>query len=81
MEMKSGVGGSESSLFLGDLLRMYQRLANVNRWKAQVVAQNDNDGGGTKDAIIEIKGEGAYDALRCLAMGRWCPSRAARASN
>lgn len=64
MEMKSGVGGSESSLFLGDLLRMYQRLANVNRWKAQVVAQNDNDGGGTKDAIIEIKGDGAYDALR-----------------
>ena len=64
MEMKSGVGGSESSLLLGDLLRMYQRLANVNRWKAQVVAQNDNDGGGTKDAIIEIKGEGAYNALR-----------------
>ena len=64
MEMKSGVGGSESSLFLGDLLRMYQRLANVNRWKAQVVAQNDNDGGGTKDAMIEIKGGGAYDALR-----------------
>ena len=64
IEMKSGVGGSESSLFLGDLLRMYQRLANVNRWKAQVVAQNDNDGGGTKDAIIEIKGDGAYDALR-----------------
>ncbi|KIK03291.1 hypothetical protein K443DRAFT_485617 [Laccaria amethystina LaAM-08-1] len=64
MEMKSGVGGSESSLFLADLLRMYQRLANVNRWKAQVVAQNDNDGGGTKDAIIEIKGDGVYDALR-----------------
>jgi peptide chain release factor 1 len=64
MEMKSGVGGSESSLFLSDLLRMYQRLANVNRWKAQVVAQNDNDGGGTKDAIIEIKGDGVYDALR-----------------
>lgn len=64
MEMKSGVGGSESGLFLADLLRMYQRLANVNRWKAQIVAQNDNDGGGTKDAIIEVKGEGAYDALR-----------------
>ena len=36
---------------------MYQWLANVNRW-------NDNDGGGMKDTIIEIKGEGAYDALQ-----------------
>ncbi|TFK37061.1 hypothetical protein BDQ12DRAFT_699259 [Crucibulum laeve] len=64
MELKSGVGGSESSLFLAELVRMYQRLANVNRWKAEVVGQNDNEGGGTKDAILEIKGLGAYDALR-----------------
>jgi peptide chain release factor 1 len=64
MELKSGVGGSEASLFLANLLRMYLRLANVNRWKAAVVGSNETDGGGTKDAIIEIKGEGAYDALR-----------------
>jgi len=63
MELKSGVGGSEAGLFLTDLLRMYLRLANGRRWKATVVAQNDSDGGGTKDAIVEIKGEGAYDAL------------------
>lgn len=64
MELKSGVGGSESSLFLADMLRMYQRLANASRWKAQVVTQNDLETGGIKDAIMEIKGEGAYDSLR-----------------
>lgn len=64
MELKSGVGGSESSLFLADLLRMYQRLANASRWKAQVVSKNDLENGGIKDAVVEIKGEGAYDALR-----------------
>jgi peptide chain release factor 1 len=64
MELKSGVGGSEASLFLADLLRMYLRLAIGRRWKATVVAQNDSDGGGIKDAIVEVKGEGAYDALR-----------------
>ena len=64
MELKSGVGGSEASLFLADLLRMYLRLASGRRWKATVVAQSDSDGGGIKDAIVEIKGEGAYDALR-----------------
>ncbi|KAH9475910.1 Peptide chain release factor 1 [Psilocybe cubensis] len=68
MELKSGVGGSEASLFLGDLLRMYQRLVNNNtmgmNWTASVVAQNDAEGGGVKDATVEFRGEGAYDALR-----------------
>ncbi|KAF8632676.1 hypothetical protein AX17_004808 [Amanita inopinata Kibby_2008] len=64
MELKSGVGGSESSLFLSDLLRMYMRLANDKRWKIIMVSKNDTDGGGVKDAVVEFKGEGAYDALR-----------------
>ncbi|KAF9445275.1 release factor [Macrolepiota fuliginosa MF-IS2] len=64
MELKSGVGGSESSLFLADMLRMYQRLANASRWKAHIVSKNDLETGGIKDAVVEIKGEGAYDALR-----------------
>ena len=64
MELKSGVGGSESSLFLSDLLRMYQRLAHSNNWKSSIVAKNDIESGGIKDAIIEIKGETAYDTLR-----------------
>ncbi|KAF8154628.1 hypothetical protein B0H34DRAFT_752636 [Crassisporium funariophilum] len=64
MELKSGVGGSESSLFLSDLLRMYQRLASDADWKATVVGKNATDAGGIKDAIVEIKGQGVYDALR-----------------
>ena len=64
MELKSGVGGSESSLFLGDLLRMYQRLAVTANWKASIIAKNDSDSGGIKDATVEFKGAGAYDSLR-----------------
>ncbi|KAF8989922.1 hypothetical protein BDQ17DRAFT_1372553 [Cyathus striatus] len=64
MELKSGVGGSESSLFLGDLLRMYQRLASSSRWKVTIVAKNDTENGGIKDAVVEVKGEGVYDTLR-----------------
>ena len=63
MELKSGVGGSESSLFLSDMLRMYQRLANNTGWKSSIVVKNETEGGGIKDAIVEFKGEGAYDAL------------------
>lgn len=64
MELKSGVGGSESSLFLSVLLRMYLRLANNKGWKVVIVSKSDTDEGGVKDAVVEFKGEGAYDALR-----------------
>lgn len=64
MELKSGVGGMEASLFLADMLRMYQRLANNSKWLVSVVSKNDGEVGGIKDAIVEFKGEGVYDALR-----------------
>jgi len=64
IELKSGVGGSEASLFLSNLLRMYLRLSSCAGWKAHVISNNNADGGGTKDAIVEIKGVGSYDALR-----------------
>ncbi|TEB29611.1 release factor [Coprinellus micaceus] len=64
MEFKSGAGGAESSLFLGELLRMYQRFAMEKGWQAQIVAQNDVEEGGIKDAILEVKGVTAYDHLR-----------------
>ena len=64
MEMKSGVGGSESSLFLAELLRMYQRLATNNNWNATIVTKNDLEAGGIKDATVEFRGGGAYDSLR-----------------
>lgn len=64
LELKSGVGGSEASLFLSDLLRVYLRFAQDRKWKAEIIARNDSDNGGVKDAIVEIKGLGAYDGLR-----------------
>lgn len=64
VELKAGVGGSEASLFLGDLVRMYTRVANAMGWKAALVGSNELENGGMKDAILEVKGEGTYDALR-----------------
>jgi len=34
------------------------------RWRAEVIGKNESDGGGIKDAIVEVKGAGAYDSLR-----------------
>ncbi|KAH9956159.1 hypothetical protein BC827DRAFT_1233146 [Russula dissimulans] len=64
VELKAGVGGSESSLFVAELLRMYGRFSRLNDWEPTVLSSSESDGGGFKDAILEVKGLGAYDALR-----------------
>ncbi|KAG8775387.1 hypothetical protein FRC12_001525 [Ceratobasidium sp. 428] len=66
IELKAGVGGSESALFLGDLSRMYTRFAATNKFSCEWVEKTELEGsrGGIKDAILEVRGAGAYDALR-----------------
>ena len=64
VELKAGVGGSESSLFTAELLRMYGRFARLNGWEPTVLASSESDGGGFKDVIFEVNGSGAYDTLR-----------------
>ncbi|KZV62063.1 release factor [Peniophora sp. CONT] len=64
VELKSAVGGAESSLFLKELLGVYTRYANARGWEPTLVGSQDLDAGGVKDAILEVGGEGAYDALR-----------------
>ena len=64
MELKAGVGGSESNLFLSELMRMYLRYAQSVKWKATSVSSLDTPEGGVKNAVLEFKGPGAYDSLR-----------------
>jgi protein subunit release factor A len=64
VELKAGVGGSESSLFTAELLRMYGRFTRLNGWEPTVLASSESDSGGFKDVILEVNGCGAYDTLR-----------------
>lgn len=69
VELKAGAGGDESTLFLSELLRMYTRLAQNNEFNVELVSFSASDpaagsGGGGKEAILEIKGIGAYDEFR-----------------
>ncbi|CDO74079.1 hypothetical protein BN946_scf185043.g129 [Trametes cinnabarina] len=64
IELRAGVGGSESALFVGDLIRMYTRAAQAMGWDVSMISSNVLETGGIKDAIMEVKGKGAYDALR-----------------
>lgn len=64
LELKSGVGGAESSLFLTDLMKMYSRYASDQGWQAKVISEDGRDGGGIKNASMEVLGEGSYDDLK-----------------
>jgi len=64
LEIRAGTGGDEAALFGADLLRMYTRYAERNRWKTEMMDINDTGLGGIKEAVILIKGKGAYSRLK-----------------
>jgi len=59
IEIRAGTGGDESALFAGDLLRMYLRYAERNRWTVETMSESVSDLGGYKEVIVRIAGQGA----------------------
>ena len=64
MEIRSGAGGEEASLFSAVLFRMYSMYAESQRWKVEVLDKNDTELGGIKEVSFMIKGKGAYSKLK-----------------
>jgi peptide chain release factor 1 len=64
VEVRAGTGGDEAALFAGDLFRMYSRYAERNRWKVEILSSTETDGGGFREIIFEVAGQGAYSHLR-----------------
>ncbi len=64
MEIRAGTGGDEAALFGRDLFRMYQHYCETKGWDAQVVDASEDELGGYKEMVFEIKGKGSYDALK-----------------
>jgi peptide chain release factor 1 len=64
LEIRAGTGGDESALFAGDLLRMYTRFAERNRWQVEIVSESAGEAGGYKEVIARIVGNGAYSRLK-----------------
>ncbi|MFZ5483391.1 MAG: peptide chain release factor 1 [Pseudomonadota bacterium] len=64
LEIRAGTGGNESALFAGDLLRMYTRYAERQRWKVELMSESPGEVGGYKEVICRIVGVGAYSKLK-----------------
>ncbi len=64
VEIRAGAGGDEAGLFAGDLLRMYMRYADENRWKVEVMEQSETGGGVLKQVTFSVKGEDVFSRLK-----------------
>lgn len=64
IEIRGAAGGDESSLFAGDLFRMYTRWAENHGYKTEVISQNPSEVGGYKEIIFSVKGLDAYKNLK-----------------
>ncbi len=64
LEIRAGTGGDEASLFAGDLFRMYERFANLQGWKVDVISASEGTVGGYKEIIAEVQGRGAFSKLK-----------------
>jgi peptide chain release factor 1 len=64
LEIRAGTGGDEASIWAGDLVRMYSRYAETQRWRVKLVSESLIDKGGFKEAILEIQGERVYSKLK-----------------
>src|SRR5688500_12834365 len=64
LEIRAGTGGDEAALFAGDLVRMYQRYADLHRWKVNVIEESPGEHGGYKEIIAEVSGKGVFAKLK-----------------
>ncbi len=64
IEIRAGTGGNEACIFAGELARMYTRYAEAKDFDVEILSANENDDGGYKEITLEVKGQGAYSALK-----------------
>jgi peptide chain release factor 1 len=64
LEIRAGTGGEEASLFAAELFRMYNRYAEEQRWRVELMSANPTGLGGFKEVIALIDGRGVYSRLK-----------------
>lgn len=64
IEIRAGAGGDESSLFAGELARMYARFAESHDLRLQILSESPNEVGGYKEVILEARGTAPYAAFK-----------------
>lgn len=64
LEVRAGTGGDEAALFASDLLRMYQRYAEIQGWRFELMEATETGLGGIKEATATITGRSVFAKLK-----------------
>jgi peptide chain release factor 1 len=64
VEVRQGVGGDEAALWAADVARMLQRYAERRGFRTEVLSASESDGGGVKEQVFAVKGDGAYSVFK-----------------
>ena len=64
LEIRPGTGGDEAALFAGDLLRMYQRFAESQGWKLEIIEEQATELGGIKEVVARVAGNNVFARLK-----------------
>jgi peptide chain release factor 1 len=64
LEIRAGTGGGEAALFAADLFRMYQRYADLQGWRVEVMNASETGIGGVKEVVATISGRGVFARLK-----------------
>ncbi|WP_299479073.1 peptide chain release factor 1 [uncultured Roseibium sp.] len=64
LEVRAGTGGDEAALFAGDLFRMYQRFAEIQGWKVEVLSASEGEVGGFKEVIASVSGDNVFARMK-----------------
>ena len=64
VEVRQGVGGDEAALWAGDVFRMLTRYAERRGFRWEQLSASGSDGGGFKEVVFAVKGDGAYSVFK-----------------
>jgi peptide chain release factor 1 len=64
IEIRAAAGGDESSLFAGELYRMYIRWSEIHNYKTELMSESPNEVGGFKEITFALRGVDAYKNMK-----------------
>ncbi|MBK9255812.1 MAG: peptide chain release factor 1 [Saprospiraceae bacterium] len=64
LEIRSGTGGDEASIFAGDLFKMYSKYFESKGWKTEIIDENPGTSGGYNKIVMEVFGDDLYGKLK-----------------
>jgi peptide chain release factor 1 len=64
LEIRAGTGGDEATLFAAEVFRMYNRYAETQHWKVEVLSTSESGVGGLKEVIAIIEGKGVFSRMK-----------------